>query len=232
MPVLISGLLFMILSTRFLSPDSQIFHMADFASQTMKDFKGYLKVEEVEKLISSTTNLRDRLILQMMYRCGRRVSEVLALTRDDILWDDNKIIFNILKRKRPTKELKPVDSGTMELLREYVFGSPNMAGLKKRMDGELLFPITRQYVFKMIRKVGERVGITHVGKKRLHPHHLRHSFAVHQVRSNIKTAEDLRKLQMYMGHANLSTTAHYLQFSPDELRDVVDGMWGKKGEKK
>ena len=205
--------------------------MTDFATQTMKDLKGYLKQEDVEKLIEAASNLRDRLILQVMYRCGRRVSEVLAMKKGDIIWEENKIIFNILKRKRPVKELKPVDSGTMRLLKAYVSGEVEVKGIKKRMSGELLFPLSRQYVFKMIRKLGKQVGIEKVGDKGLHPHHLRHSFAVHQVRTNVKTAEDLRKLQMYMAHANITTTSQYLQFSPDELRSLVSS-WDKKDEKK
>ncbi len=211
--------------------------MAEFASETMLDKRGYLSVEQVEKLLNAANNPRDRLILQITYRCGRRISEVLALRKEDVLWDENKIIFSILKRKRPVKELKPVDSETMIMLRDYVFGSPDLRGLKRGGVSEegLLFPVSRQYVFKMFRKLGHSVGIDRVGLKGLHPHHLRHSFAVHQVKKNIKSADDLRQLQMYMGHANLSTTAHYLQFSPDELRNIVDGMWGsgsKPGEKK
>ena len=207
--------------------------MSDFASQTMKDLKGYLRPDEVERLIDATTNIRDRVMLQMMYRCGRRVSEILVLQKDDILWEDKKIIFTILKRKRPTKEIKPVDSDTMDMLHQYIYGDPDLHGLRKGgACEEAIFPLSRQYVFKLMRKLGKSVGIEKVGKKGLHPHHLRHSFAVHQVRSNIKTADDLRKLQMYMGHANISTTAHYLQFSPDELREIVDGVWGKKEVKK
>jgi len=203
--------------------------MAEFASQTMKDLKGYLTEKQVNKLINATTNLRDRLILQIMYRCGRRVSEVLLLKRDDILWKENKIIFTILKRKRPVKEMKPVDRETMQLLKRYVDGGclgPEYRKLKKKMVDDRLFPVTRQYVFKLMRNLGKKVGIKYVGTKKLHPHHLRHSFAVHQVRTNVKTAEDLRKLQMYMAHANISTTSHYLQFSPDELRSLVD-VWDR-----
>ncbi|NIO22975.1 MAG: tyrosine-type recombinase/integrase [Candidatus Aenigmarchaeota archaeon] len=201
--------------------------MVEFASQTMKDLKGYLPEEKVNLLLEATTNLRDRLILQIMYRCGRRVSEVLALTVDDIIWEENKIIFTILKRKKPIKELKPVDSGTMRLLRAYVDGEVTLKGVRKGIKEGKLFPVTRQYVFKLIRKLGKQVGIERVGLKKLHPHHLRHSFAVHQVRTNVKTAEDLRKLQMYMSHANIATTSHYLQFSPDELRELVS-TWDKK----
>jgi len=192
----------------------------------MKDLKGYLTEDQVNRIISKTSNLRDKLILQIMYRCGRRVSEVLMMTKDDILWEEKKIIFNILKRKRPLKEMKPVDDETMELLKEYV-KSPSIKNLKKNMVDDRLFPVSRQYVFKLIRKLGKQAGIEYVGKKRLHPHHLRHSFAVHQVRTKVKTAEDLRKLQMYMSHANIATTSHYLQFSPDELRDLVD-VWNEK----
>jgi len=196
--------------------------MPEFASQPMKDLRGYLTEEQVNKILEATENLRDRLILQLMYRCGRRVSEVLALRKEDIIWEENKIIFTILKRKRPVKELKPVDSGTMKLLRLYISEEVEMKGVRKRIsDDGRLFPVTRQYVFKMLRKVAKKVGIEYVGSTKIHPHHLRHSFAIHQVRTNVKTAEDLRKLQMYMGHANINTTAYYLQFSPDELRDLV-----------
>lgn len=203
--------------------------MAEFASMTMKDLKGYLSEDQVDSIINATKNPRDRLILQIMYRCGRRVSEVLMITKDDILWDEDKIIFNILKRKKAVKEMKPVDGETMRLLREYV-DNPGFEGLRKPMENETLFPVSRQYVFKLIRKLGKGVGIEYVGKKRLHPHHLRHSFAVHQVRTNVKTAEDLRKLQMYMAHANISTTSHYLQFSPDELRSLVSHWDKEKGK--
>jgi integrase len=166
-----------------------------------------------------------------MFRCGRRVSEVLLMREDDIIWDENKIIFNILKRREPTREIKPVDEETMHLLRKYVtlyvHGNKKIEGARKNPTPTRLFPVTRQYVFKLIRKLGKEVGITKVGRKKLHPHHLRHSFAVYQVKTNVKTTEDLRKLQMYMAHADISTTAHYLQYSPDELRDLVSS-WKKR----
>ena len=206
--------------------------MAEFAAQTMKDPRGYLTPEQVEQLIGASANLRDRLILQLMYRCGRRVSEVLLLTGDDILWDDRKLIFTILKRKKPVKELKPVDEETLDLLEKYMKESGEIKGIRKRMQsGGRLFPVSRQYVFKMVRQLGAKTGITHVGKKKIHPHILRHSFAVHAVRTSVKTAEDLRKLQMYMGHANIATTSHYLQFSPEEQRSLIEGMFGKKAKK-
>jgi integrase/recombinase XerD len=202
----------------------------DIISSPMRDIKGYLTREQVERLLAAATNLRDRLILQLMYRCGRRVSEVLALRKEDILWDEKMIAFTILKRKRPLKEIKPVDSETLAMLKEYIEnGCKNI----KKGPKDKLFPVTRQYVFKYIRQLGKKTGIEKVGTKKIHPHHLRHSFAVYAVKSgSIKTTEDLRKLQMLMAHASISTTAHYLQFSPTELKDVVSKMWERpKSEK-
>ncbi|MFH1978751.1 MAG: tyrosine-type recombinase/integrase [Candidatus Aenigmatarchaeota archaeon] len=205
--------------------------MAEFSSETMSDKKGYLTKDQVDRLLNAAGNLRDRLLLQLMYRCGRRVSEVLLLKKEDILWDDKMIIFTILKRKKPIKELKPVDEGTMKLLDLYVNENIQMHGLRKKMEDGRLFPITRQYVFKLMRKLGDKTGIIQVGKTKLHPHHLRHSFAIHAVRTSVKSTEDLSKLQRYMGHANISTTAHYLQFSPSEQRSIITDMWEKKKDK-
>ena len=196
----------------------------------MADPRGYLTVEQVEAILDAAKNPRDRLLLQLMYRCGRRVSEVLLLKEEDILWSDRKIIFNIIKRKRPVKELKPVDEETFQLLEEYVRIKGSLAGVRKRPNGQVLFPVSRQYAFKLIRKLGKEVGVEKVGRKGLHPHHLRHSFAVHQVRENVKTMDDLRQMQQYMGHANVNTTAHYLQYSSDDLRKITD-MWDKKAKR-
>lgn len=202
--------------------------MADFASATMDDPRGYMSEEQVQRLIEATKNIRDRLLLQMLYRCGRRVSEVLMVKEEDIIWEDRKIVFSILKRKRPVQEPKPVDPDTFDLLREYMKVRHNIPGLRKQCTDNRLFPVSRQYVFKLVRKLGKEIGVPRVGRTGIHPHHLRHSFAVHQVRRNIKNPDQLRKLQMYMGHVNINTTSHYLKYSTDELREIVDGMWGPK----
>lgn len=198
--------------------------------EVMKDKKGYLSEEQVSRLLNATENLRDRLIIQLMYRCGRRVSEVLLLKENDILWEDRMIIFKILKRKKPVTELKVVDENTMRLLEIYLKENPVMKNARKCTDSKtgVLFPITRQAVFKMIRRVGERSGVVMVGDKKIHPHHLRHSFAIHMVKNAIKSPEDIRLLQQYMGHANINTTTHYLQYSPNEQRELIDRMWNKK----
>jgi len=192
-------------------------------SPTMADPRGYMTEKQIKKFFEAIDNTRDKALFMLLYRCGRRVSEVIRLKYSDIIWKENKIIFGILKKRRTKKELKPVDKETMKALREYIKNPPQFI---KKKDKDLIFPISRQFVFKRIRTIGGKAGIGLIGEKRIHPHHLRHSFAVHQVKNNIKTASDLRILQMYMGHTNISATAHYLQFSTDDLKQVSN-MWDK-----
>ena len=183
--------------------------------QTITDKKGYLSREDVEKIIGCTTSLRDRLILQILYRCGRRVSEALLIEYDKVLWKDKAIIFRILKRRQNEEHIIPVDGDTLQLIRKYV----DEEGIRKGR----LFMLSRQQVFNIIRDAGKCAGITYVGKKRLHPHHLRHSFAVHFIKKFGQAR--LRDLQEILCHKNISTTAEYLQFDLKDVREGYDEMW-------
>jgi len=69
-------------------------------------------------------------------------------------------------------------------------------------------------------------GIPKVGTKKIHPHHFRHSHCVAWVRAN-PTIEGLRKLQQRVGHASITTTAHYLQFAFEEQREEVEKVLGE-----
>lgn len=183
----------------------------------MRDLRGYLEWEDVKRLINAPDNLRDRLILRILAHTGCRVSELLALERKDVLWGERILIFRTLKRREKKLVRRvPVDAKTLEMLHEY---------LEHRQGGRL-FPISRVQVFRLVKAAGERIGIHKVGEKSLHPHHLRHSFAVRWVKAGLcSSMEGLRKLQMFLGHADVATTAYYLQFSPVELRAEYDKIF-------
>jgi len=178
----------------------------------MKDLRGYLKPEEVDKLLNACKKERDYLLIRLLWRTGVRITELLNLKKKDIIWDERVILVETLKGGKGRKRRVPIDRETLNLLRKW------MKGKKGKV-----FDFTRQYAFKIIRKIGKRAGITHVGEKKIHPHHFRHSFAVNWV----KKGGDLRKLQRILGHASIATTAHYLQFSPTETRDEYDEIWGE-----
>ena len=201
--------------------------------QPMKDVKGYLKESEVQRLLGAATSLRDFIFLRLLWVTGCRISELVgdhswykkrvyeAAKVEDIDFKEGVIYLSLLKRKQypPLKHRVPLDAITLQNLKLYI----QQSNLR---DKDALFSFTRQRAFQIIRKVGKDAGIKKVGDKLLHNHHLRHSNCVAYIRKN-NTMEGLRKLQQRIGHASISTTAHYLQFGPESKKETeeVFGNW-------
>jgi integrase len=197
----------------------------------MRDLRGFLTEDEVKRLIDSADNFRDKVFLRLLWVTGCRVSEVVGdrswyknrvfepVRVKDVDFKEGVVYLNLLKRKQPMKRRVPLDRITLRLIAEYILAF----GLE---PNDALFGFTRQRAFQIIRRAGEKAGILRVGEKRLHPHHLRHSHCVAWIRKN-NTLEGLRKLQQRIGHASISTTAHYLQFGEEQRREVQDvfGQW-------
>ena len=194
----------------------------------IRDLKGYLEPEQVERLIAVATNPRDALLVRVLWRTGIRVSELIGIRVQDIDFDNRAIVIKVQKmRKKDGKTIErrrvvPVDQGTLDLVKEY---------LKWRAvfpyKGDLLFPITRQRVDQIFWKLGTRAGIERIGDPavsqhtRLHPHHLRHSLAIHCVKHGM-TKE---RLQNILGHSSPTTTSVYLQYSLKDLHEDYDRVW-------
>lgn len=185
----------------------------------MRDPKGYLTIEELTRLLKVTKakSFRDFVLLFTIYKSGRRVSEVLNLKRDDIDFENGKILWTILKRRVPLRKWFEVDEELLKILQEYVT-------LYKIYGDSKLFKISRQRVHQIMRKRCAEIGIFKIGEKKPHAHHLRHSFAVHYIQANKPTIEGLRTLQMYMGHANINSTFFYMQFAKDLYKEQLSKM--------
>jgi len=185
----------------------------------MSDLRGYLEPQQIQRILreASRRNLRDYVIIRLLWATGCRVSELLGLKLSDIIWEHGCLVMITLKRRNPVNRLVSVDKITMDVLKEYV--------TKYKIQGRL-FDITRQRVFQIFRNVCEHVGIKKIGLKEPHPHHLRHSHCVAWVRKD-NTVEGLRKLQERLKHANITTTAHYLQFAVKESREDVEKVFGE-----
>ena len=207
-------------------------------ARAMKDLRGFMTSEQVEAMIEGCDNLRDRVLIRLLWRAGMRISElvrpgkdrspVLGLRVDNILWDENTLIIRHAKRKDNPPRRIDIDPETLVMVREY---------LKKRpKESEFVIPIGRKMAYLVVRRAAERVGITEVGdplvskRRHPHPHHLRHSLAVHSVRVTKGNYADLIRLQHHLGHASISTTAGYVQFSNEEQRKWYDALWKKKEE--
>jgi len=205
-------------------------------ARAMKDLRGFLSVEQIAAMIESCDNLRDRVLIQLLFRTGMRVSELvkpgkksnplLGLRVSDILWSEHALIIRHAKRKNNPQRRVDIDTETLSMTREYL--------LRRKDKSEYVIPIQRQMAYLIVRQAAENVGIMEVGDplvskyRHPHPHHLRHSLAVHSVRVTGGNYADLIRLQAQLGHASLSTTASYIQFSDEEQRNWYDNLWKGK----
>ena len=194
----------------------------------IRDLKGYLEPEQVERLIAVATNPRDALLVRVAWRTGIRVSELIGIRVQDIDFGGRAILIKIQKqRKRDGKTVErrrivPIDEDTLNMVREYLEWRKQFP-----YKGDLLFPISRQRVVQICWKLGKRAGITRVGDPavskhtKLHPHVLRHSFSIHC----IKHGMTIERLQKILGHSSPTTTSVYLQYSLKDLHEDYDRVW-------
>lgn len=194
----------------------------------IRDLKAYLDPDQVERLIDSATNLRDRLLVRLTWRTGVRVSELIAIRIQDIDFDNRAIVIKVQKIRQGSgkaierRRVVPINRGTLHMVAEYLQWRKQFP-----YEGDLLFPITRQRVNQIYWKLVRRTGINEIGDpavsqhRRIHPHHLRHSFAIYC----IKRGMSIERLQKILGHQNPTTTSVYLQYSVTDLHEDYDKVW-------
>jgi len=168
----------------------------------MKNITDYLEPEQVNTLLdyALACNVRDYLILRILFRTGVRVSELISIRPQDLELQNQ--VVNIVKGKGKRQRRVYLDLETLNLLSKYISDT-------KTPDNSHVFDISRAQVFNIVKKYGRMCGLD------IHPHTLRHSFAIHLVRSGL----DLRRVQQLLGHSNLNTTQVYLQFNDQDLRE-------------
>ena len=179
-----------------------------------------LSVTEVTALLDACTTttplgLRDKALLEMLYATGARVSEVLALTVDDVA--DNTGVL-MVHGKGNKQRLVPVGTHAVDALDAYlVRGRPALATGKSHA----LFlnargsALSRQSAWTVIKTAAARAGL----EKDVSPHTLRHSFATHL----LEGGADVRTVQELLGHSSVTTTQIYTHVTADSLRQVWAG---------
>jgi integrase/recombinase XerD len=195
----------------------------------IRDLKGYLEPEQVERVIAAADkNQRDALLVRIPSRSGMRVTELINIRIGDIDFDNRAIVIKVQKqRKRDGKVVErrrvvPIDQGTLDMVRKYLEWRKQFP-----YKGDLLFPITRQRVNQIYWKLGRKAGIKEIGDpavsqhRKLHPQHMRHSFAIHC----IKRGMSVERLQKILGHQSPTTTSVYLQYSVADLHEDYDRVW-------
>ena len=173
---------------------------------------------EVSRLLAAPRGtdpraLRDRALLELMYACGLRASELVGLELGDVDEEDG-----LLKaRGKGSKErLVPVGRHALAALAAYGSrGRPALVG--QRVESHLFVnarggQLTRQGLYKIVQRHADTAGLG----GRMGPHTLRHTFATHLLAGGC----DLRSLQEMLGHADLSTTQIYTHLSADRLKET------------
>jgi integrase/recombinase XerD len=181
-------------------------YLPNFLSQT--EIEHFLEVPDV----SSEIGLRNRAILETMYACGLRVSEVCGLQIVDIEFDAG--ILTCKGKGSKTRKV-PMGKSAVEWLKSYLA----LRRKKENIEIQNLFvsmygrPITRQDVFHLVKECGIKIGRDDVS-----PHTLRHSFATHLVQNSA----DIRSVQKMLGHADISTTQIYTHITDQQLRRTYE----------
>ena len=184
-----------------------------------KNLPVVLSIEEIESILSSPDNntklgLRDKALLELLYACGIRVSEIIGLKISDLFFKEDVIrVFG----KGSKERIVPIGSSAIRWVEDYLLKSRPL--LEKRLKSEnILFlnnrgtKLSRMGVWKIIDRYTKEAGI----KKEVHPHTFRHSFATHL----LEGGADLRAVQEMLGHADISTTQIYTHIDRDFIKQV------------
>ena len=175
-----------------------------------------LNVDEIDAMIgcidmSKAEGQRNRAIIEVLYGCGLRVSELTELRISRIYAEDK---YLLVEGKGSKQRLVPMCDATLKEISSYL---EDRARLDIKPGNEdILFlnrrgrKLTRVMIFYIIRDLAEQAGI----KKRVSPHTLRHSFARHL----LEGGANLRAIQEMLGHENIGTTEVYLHFDKTLLR--------------
>ena len=167
-----------------------------------------LSKEEVKALINACFNKKSRLLIQLLYSSGLRVSECLNLNVEDFDFKDKTFLVRQGKGKKDRNSL--LSETLAENLKAYLDNSAISSGLIFRnREG---YRLSARNAQKIVSGAAKRAGI----KKIVTPHKLRHSFATHLLDSGVS----IRVIQELLGHSNLQTTQIYTQVSKEHLRNI------------
>jgi integrase/recombinase XerD len=178
----------------------------------------FLSLDEVERVlqqpdVSTMVGLRDKAMIELMYSCGLRVSELCGVRVSDLQMDEGCLRC---VGKGDKERIVPVGRRALETVRTYYErGRPKL--LRGRSSPYLFLnqrsgKLDRVAYWKALAKYGRRAGL----RKHLKPHMLRHSFATHL----LDRGADLRAVQMMLGHSDISTTQIYTHVVEERLKQV------------
>lgn len=180
-----------------------------------------LSIEEIDKIIaaidlSTPEGLRNKAILETIYSCGLRVSELVGLKISHLLLDEG---FVRVIGKGDKERITPIGGAAIKHIDIYLNHVRNHLPNIDKASEDILFlnrrgkQLTRVMIFTIIKNLTQKAGIN----KTVSPHTFRHSFATHLVEGGA----DLRAVQEMLGHESITTTEIYTHLDNDYLRQAI-----------
>jgi integrase/recombinase XerD len=186
-----------------------------------------LSVEDIDNLIaavdlSTPEGERNRAILETLYSCGLRVSELVSLKISDLFFDEG---FVKITGKGNKQRFVPIAQSTQRYIESYKNNIRNHLNIAKGHEDTLFLnrrgkQLTRAMVFTIIKTLAVKINL----QKNISPHTLRHSFATHL----LENGADLRAIQMMLGHESITTTEVYVHLDRKHLTQIIHTFHPRK----
>lgn len=190
------------------------------APKLSKKLPDTLSFYEIEQLIaaldlSKEENIRNKAMLETLYSCGLRVSELINLKISHLYFD---VEFVRVIGKGNKERLIPIGYDAIKYIKIYIEHIRNGMNIEEKYRDFLFLnrrakPLSRVMVFYIIKSLAEQINL----QKNISPHTFRHSFATHL----IEGGADLRAVQQMLGHASITTTEIYTHLDQDYLRSSL-----------
>jgi integrase/recombinase XerD len=180
-----------------------------------------LALEEIDRLIaaidlSKPEGQRNKAILETLYGCGLRVSELVDLKISDLFFEEG---FVKITGKGNKQRFVPIGSFTQKYITIYLRESRIHQPIQKGFEDCLFLnrrgkKLTRAMIFTIIKNLAEDIGL----QKNISPHTFRHSFATHL----LQNGADLRMIQLMLGHESITTTEIYVHLDRSHLNKIIN----------
>ena len=179
-------------------------------------------IEEVNTVLDaempecSAFEQRDRVILELLYGCGIRNSELIGINLDDIRWSNEMILVRGKGRK---ERYVPFGESARAALQDYLAQRQRMLAETRRAEKALLINLRgTRLTTRSVGRIVKRIAVARGLSPDVHPHTLRHAFGTHM----LEEGADLRAIQEMLGHERLSTTQRYTQLTVKHVMEVYD----------
>lgn len=189
--------------------------------KTSRKLPDVLSLEEIDVLISKIDLYKEQgernlAIIELLYGCGIRVSELVDLKISDLFFEEN---FIKVTGKGNKQRLIPIGNLTKQKINNYLNNSRNKVKVINTFNDHVFLNrrgknLTRAMIFTIIKKLAEKANFS----KSISPHTFRHSFATHL----LENGADLRTIQQLLGHESITTTEIYMHLDNKYLSEALN----------